>query len=258
MIEKKSAFRKRISAFEFKNISYKDLSPFFEAVLESFIRKTCEVLSKMSNVKSYAVLEAIFIKPNNSDTEVDNLIPADDNSNISSVSRDQEEQTDEVNVIGKSETTQTFYLQSGTNLITPTTRLNVWFEQNVVSPIVAAIDRLQENGSGWALHEIRQIDVTYNKSSSFNASSYIPLPEKIKKKHSIVNVKNYDNKCFLWVILSALHPADQHSDRLSNYLLYEDELNIENISFPVALSEIDTFENNNPTISVNVYSLHPR
>ena len=49
------------------------------------------------------------------------------------------------------------------------------------------------------------------------SSSYIDLPEKIKNKKICNNVKNNDNKCFMWSILSALHPIDKkHPDRVKN------------------------------------------
>lgn len=142
--------------------------------------------------------------------------------------------------------TDTFFLQSKTHVITLATNLDDWLKKNVVSTIMSTVDSLQENGSGWALLEIRGMDVTYNKHSGFNANSYVPLPATIKNKHAIVNVKNEDEMCFVWAILSALFSATSHVDRVSNYKQYEHELNLENIKFPVSISDIDLFEKNNP------------
>jgi hypothetical protein len=63
-----------------------------------------------------------------------------------------------------------------------------------------------------------------------------------------------DEKCFMWAILSALHPVNRNADRLNNYLPYQYELNFGNLSFPIEVSNIKQFEVLNPTISVNVYT----
>lgn len=130
-------------------------------------------------------------------------------------------------------------------------------KQNVVDSIMSTVDGLQENGSGWTLRQINQMEVTYNKSVSLNANSYIPLPKSMKNKHAIVNAKNfYDEKCFLWAILSALHQTEKNNDRVMKYEPFENTLNMQNIEYPVSIDDIDIFEtNNNPTISVNVYIL---
>ena len=47
--------------------------------------------------------------------------------------------------------------------------------------------------------------------------SYVPLPDVLASKKAIINVQNKKNKCFLWAILSALHPADGHSNRVTKY-----------------------------------------
>ena len=46
--------------------------------------------------------------------------------------------------------------------------------------------------------------------------SYIPLPEFIRNKNAVVNLKNKDQKCFLWCVLRYLHPVKSHNDRLTD------------------------------------------
>ncbi|KAE9523040.1 hypothetical protein AGLY_016671 [Aphis glycines] len=58
-------------------------------------------------------------------------------------------------------------------------------------------------------------------------SSYIPLPENIKNKHAIINVKNEDDKCFLWAILSALHPVKKHAQRVTKYIPFKNDFDKE-------------------------------
>jgi len=55
--------------------------------------------------------------------------------------------------------------------------------------------------------------------------------------------------------LAALHPAERNPDRLSNYVDYENSLNISGLSFPLPVKDVPKFERQNPTISVNVLCL---
>ena len=63
-------------------------------------------------------------------------------------------------------------------------------------------------------------------------------------------MKNEDNKCFLWCVLRALNPKDNHPEILDKKLkLKENTLNMEGIEYPVSLKDIDKFEKQNPIIS---------
>ena len=86
------------------------------------------------------------------------------------------------------------------------------------------------------------------------ASSYLQLPKELKAKQGCVNIKNNDEKCFLWLILASLHPVQcrNYPDRVSKYQEYEHQLNMSGIQYPVDIKDIDKFEHQN-NISVNVY-----
>ena len=71
------------------------------------------------------------------------------------------------------------------------------------------------------------------------------------------SVRNTDNECFKWAILSALYLASQNFHRVSNYKQYKDKLHFRGIDFPVTLKSISEFEKLND-ISVNVYGLNRR
>ena len=84
-------------------------------------------------------------------------------------------------------------------------------------------------------------------------SSYTPLPDKLKNKEVLTNIKNSDNKCFTWSVLSALHPIDckKNPERIHHYRECQDELNFDGVEFPVTLDKIGKFERQN-NISINV------
>lgn len=148
----------------------------------------------------------------------------------------------------------TFYIQTKSKPILVQTNLKVWFKDNIRNVIDQKIDEMHENGSGWTLHEINDLTLNINKHVMFRGSSYIPLPKGIDNNNRcIVNVHNDDEKCFVWSVLAALHPKKRGASAVNQYRKFEKQLNLNGISFPVALDDIDTFERDNPTISINIY-----
>lgn len=126
--------------------------------------------------------------------------------------------------------------------------------ENVTSIILKKCEEFQERDSGWALEKIEFFEININKYHPLQASSYIPLPTKVQLKKACVNVKNTDNACFFWAVISALYPADQHCYRVSSYPHYSDVFNIKDIKCPVSFKDIKRFERLN-NISVNIYGL---
>ena len=88
-------------------------------------------------------------------------------------------------------------------------------------------------------------------------SSFIPLPEFIKKKNAIMNIKNEDDKCFLWSVFRYLHPKQCHEERVTDLRDYENDLNFKGINFPVKVKDIQKFENQNPDLpGIKVFSVN--
>jgi len=72
---------------------------------------------------------------------------------------------------------------------------------------------------------------------ALNRNSYIPTPKWLAKKRCIVNVINkYDNKCFIWSMLSALYLAALHTEHISHYAKHENSLNVEELQFPMPVN----------------------
>ena len=85
-------------------------------------------------------------------------------------------------------------------------------------------------------------------------SDYLPLPKELKAKQGCLNIKNNDEKCFLWSILASLHPGQcrNNLDRVSKCQEYEHDLNMSGIQYPMDIKDIGKFEHQN-NISVNAY-----
>lgn len=120
--------------------------------------------------------------------------------------------------------------------------------------IVSKINNFEKKDSGWSLKQISSIDMNINKFNPFRGSSYIDLPQDIKSKKAIINVKNNDNQCFQWALLSAMYPATTHSDRVSSYTMHQYKLKFGNCPFPIKLKDINKIEHLN-NISINVFGL---
>ena len=67
-----------------------------------------------------------------------------------------------------------------------------------------------------------------------------------------MNVKNDDELCFVWAVLSALYPSKNNSNRAYSYFKYRDVLKLEGLKFPLQVKDIPKFERQNQNIAVNV------
>jgi hypothetical protein len=92
--------------------------------------------------------------------------------------------------------------------------------------------------------------------SPIRGSSYMPLPKWIASKKACVNPQNDDDKCFMWAILAALHPAEKDADRISKYKKFISNYDWSMLNFPVDVNsiEINLFERANK-IAVNLYGV---
>ena len=86
----------------------------------------------------------------------------------------------------------------------------------------------------------------HKQIQSFNpmrGSSFINTPPFIAKKRALLNLKNNDQECFIWAILSALLNFDrkEHTNRASKFLPFQNKRNFENISFLVVPNQISEF-----------------
>ena len=147
------------------------------------------------------------------------------------------------------------YFVSENFIITQSSNINEII-QNVREEFDEKIANFESLGSGWALDECDRLDLRIGVYNPLSGGCYIELPKILKSKNAIINIKANDNKCFLWSICAALYSNTIHAERLSQYLKYENQLNMKGITFPVELKDIDKFEENNVNldIGINVYS----
>lgn len=107
-------------------------------------------------------------------------------------------------------------------------------------------------GSDWILSKVLYLELCYVVYSPLKGGNYIKEPEELRKSRSLVNIKNKDQKCFLYSVLAKLYPAKHNPSRLNNYLPHLNKVHMVGIQYPVRLTQITKFENQND-ISINVF-----
>ena len=72
--------------------------------------------------------------------------------------------------------------------------------------IAQKIDQYTNQGSGWVISAITRHFLKVNKYSPLAAKSYIKLPDAITNRKATINIKNEDDKCFMYCLGRALDP----------------------------------------------------
>ena len=87
-----------------------------------------------------------------------------------------------------------------------------------------------------------------------SGSSYVQLPAELKSsKKGLINIKNNDQKCFLWCHVRHINPVKIHPERIT----WEDKklannLDYDRVEFPVREKDFSKIETKN-NICINVY-----
>ena len=100
-----------------------------------------------------------------------------------------------------------------------------------------------ERGSGWVYKGTKVVYLDTVRNDPIRGGTYIPLPQKLKDKQAIINVKNRDNACIKWALKAVHFQVAEHPERTSKYP--RDVFNFEGISFPTPLNEIPKIERQN-------------
>ena len=109
--------------------------------------------------------------------------------------------------------------------------------------MLKSFSEYQKRGSGRRLIRVDLLEIHIGKSRPLRGKGHGPLPEPIKRKKAIINMKNNDDECFKWAVTRALNPTDIHPERISKELEKQSkELNWEGIEFPTPLNNIKKFE----------------
>ena len=145
----------------------------------------------------------------------------------------------------------------------PSTRFNISNEDELTQAIedrakqiLLQIQNLEASASHLRFKKILTITIHYDKYDPTRAGGYIELPEWIKLKKACINIKNKDQKCFKYCIQSKVYDkiSKHHPEEMFHYnKLKNDILNWDGVHFPTGNRDIDRFEENNKSVSINVF-----
>ena len=74
---------------------------------------------------------------------------------------------------------------------------------NAGNELINRISEWISEGSVWVIKSVDKHEIDISKYKLLRDSSYLPLPEKLKNKKTLINIKNEnDNECFRWCHLA--------------------------------------------------------
>ena len=116
------------------------------------------------------------------------------------------------------------------------------------------IDVLINNGSGWIIELIESQYINISTYRPLVGSSYIDLPIELKHpRKRLINIKNNDQKYFLWCHVRYINPVKDHPGRITRIdKEFANNLNYDGIKFPVQEKDLKKVEVQN-NICVNVF-----
>ena len=143
--------------------------------------------------------------------------------------------------------------------------------ENSFQEILCMIDVWINNGSGWNVESIESQYINISTYRPLSGSSYMDLPVELRSpRKGLINIKNKDQKCFLWCHVRHINPSKEHPERIRKIdkklvkhitnpeeIRKEDkefinDLDYDGIEFPVQKKDFSKIEVKND-ICINVF-----
>ena len=87
--------------------------------------------------------------------------------------------------------------------------------ENSFQEILYMIDVWINNGSGWNDESIEPQHINVSTYRPLAGSSYMDLSVELKSpRKGLINIKNKDQKCFLWRHVRHINPSNEHPERI--------------------------------------------
>ena len=126
--------------------------------------------------------------------------------------------------------------------------------ENSFQDILYLIDNWINEGSGWIVESTESQYINISTYKPLSGSSYISLPEELRNpRKGLINIKNKDQKCFLWCHVRHINPSKEHPERIKKTdKLIAEKLDYDRIEFAVLEKDFSKIEEKN-NICINVY-----
>ena len=150
---------------------------------------------------------------------------------------------------GEIEFTSVYFNSSTKTVINHRYKLNKSFQE-----ILYRIDAWINRGSGWIIELIESQYINISTYRPLVESSYIDLPIELKHpRKGLINIKNNDQKCFLFCHVRYINPVKDHPGRITRTDRdFANNLSYDGIEFPVQEKDFKKIEVQN-NICVNVF-----
>ena len=126
--------------------------------------------------------------------------------------------------------------------------------ENAFQEILYRIDNWINEGSGWIVKSIESQYINISTYRPLSGSSYVNLPAELRSpRKGLINIKNKDQKCFIWCYVRHINPVKIHPERIKK----EDknlvkDLDYDGVEFPLQEKYFDKIEVKN-NICINVF-----
>ena len=101
------------------------------------------------------------------------------------------------------------------NSLTKTIINNRFKLKNAFQEILYRIDCWINEGSSWIVESIESQYINISTYRPLLGSSYINLPIELRNpRKGLINIKNKDQKCFLWCHVRHINPSNEHPGRI--------------------------------------------
>ena len=150
---------------------------------------------------------------------------------------------------GEIEFTPVYFNSSAKKIINHRYKLDQSFQE-----ILYRTDAWINRGSGWIIESSDSQYINISTHKPLVGSSCIDLPTELKHpKEGLINIKNNDQKCFLWCHVRHINPLKEHPERiLKTDKIVACSLNYDEIKFPVEEKDFKKIEIQN-NICINVF-----
>ena len=87
--------------------------------------------------------------------------------------------------------------------------------ENAFQLILHKIDNWINEGSGWIVELIESQYINISTYRLLSGSSYVKLPTALRSsKKGLINIRNNNQKCFLWCHVKQINPLKIHPERI--------------------------------------------
>ena len=101
------------------------------------------------------------------------------------------------------------------NSTTKTIINNKFRLENSFQEILYMIDACINEGSGWIVKRTESQYINISAYRPLSGSSYMNLPIELRNpRNGLINIKNKDQKCFLWFHVRHINPSKEDPERI--------------------------------------------